>query len=582
VDRTDYFLVLGANPLVSQGSLMTAPGMRRRLRELRARGGKLVVVDPRRSETAVRADEHHFITPGGDAAFLFAMLHVLFEEGRVDLGRSAECATGLESVERVVAAWPPERVASRCGIPAPTIRRLAREFSEARSAVAYGRMGTCVQRFGTLASWALDLLCILTGNLDRPGGAMFPNPAAALHFAMEPEGPVRFGRWRSRVGDREEVLGEFAVMALAEEIETPGEGQVRALLTVAGNPLRSAPNSARLERAIGSLEFMVSLDYYLNETTRHAHLILPPTGPLQHAHYDLALYHFAVRNVAKWSPPVLEPEPGTRDAWQSSLELARRLMGLGAMDPGQFDDLVLRSFAERALAGSRHHGAVALDAVLEAVGKERGPERILDTLLRLGPYGDGCGRIPGGLTLARVQQSEHGLDLGALEAMLPGQLATASGRIELAPERLMADLPRLEAWLAEAPAATLQLINRRDLRSMNSWLHNLPGLSKGRERCTLQIHPQDATPRGLADGALARVRSRVGEIRVPVEVTGDVMPGVVSLPHGFGHDGEGLGLRVATRRPGSNVNAVSDDAPTDAPSGASMLFGLPVEVERSI
>jgi len=581
VDHSDYFLMLGANPLVSQGSLMTAPGIRRRLRELRARGGKLVVVDPRRSETAARADEHHFIAPGTDAAFLFAMLHVLFEEGRVDLGRCAGIVRGLEEVERAVAGFPPERVAARCGIPAATIRRLAREFSDARSAVAYGRMGTCVQRFGTLASWGLDLLCILTGNLDRRGGAMFVNPAAPLHFALESERPVRFGRWRSRVGGREEVLGEFAVMALAEEIETPGEGQVRALVTVAGNPVRTAPNSARLERALASLEFMVSLDYYVNETTRHAHLILPPTGPLERGHYDLALYHFSVRNVAKWSPPVFEPEPGTRDAWQTSLELARRLMGLGATTHAQFDDLVLRTFAGRALADSRFHGELDLDRVVEAAGKEPGPERILDVLLRLGPYGDGCGRNPGGLTLARVQQSEHGIDLGALEPRLPEQLATASGCVELAPERLLADLPRLEGWLGEPPAPSLQLINRRDLRSMNSWLHNLPGLAKGRERCTLQMHPQDAGSRGLADGALARVRSRVGEIRVPVELTLDVMPGVVSLPHGFGHDGDGLGLRVATQRPGSNVNAVSDDAPTDAPSGASVLFGLPVEVERA-
>jgi anaerobic selenocysteine-containing dehydrogenase len=589
VDRTDYFLMLGANPLVSQGSLMTAPGIRRRLRDLRARGGKLVVVDPRRSETAARADEHHFITPGSDVAFLFALLHVLFDEGRIELGACAPLVTGLEDVERMVAGYTPERVAPRCAIPAETIRRLAREFSAARSAVAYGRMGTSVQRFGTLACWGLDLLCVLTGNLDRPGGLMFGNPAAPLHFALESERPLRFGRWQSRVGQRDEVLGEFAVMALAEEIETPGTGQVRGLLTIAGNPLRTAPNSARLERAIASLDFMVSLDYYVNETTRHANLILPPTSPLERAHYDLALNHFAVRNVAKWSPAVFEPEPGTRDAWQTSLELARRLMGLGALAPAQFEDLVLRSFAERVLADSRFRSDLTLDAMLEAVGKEPGPERVLDVLLRLGPYGDGCGRVPEGLTLARVQRSEHGIDLGPLEPMLPAQLVTASRQIELAPERLRADLPRLGAWLEEAPPevegtppGALQLINRRDLRSMNSWLHNLPGLAKGRERCTLQIHPQDATPRGLAHGAFAMLRTRIGEIRVPVEVTADVMPGVVSLPHGFGHEGDGLGLRVASRRPGSNVNAVSDDAPVDAPSGASVLFGLPVEVERAL
>jgi anaerobic selenocysteine-containing dehydrogenase len=583
VDRSDYFLMLGANPLVSQGSLMTAPGIRTRLRRLRERGGKLVVVDPRRSETAERADEHHFIRPGGDAAFLLALIHVLFEEGRVRLGACAGQVNGLAEVERIAAAFAPERVAPRCGIPAETIRRLAREFAQAKSAVAYGRMGTCVQRFGTLASWALDLLCILTGNLDRPGGAMFVRPAAPLHFALEPDGPVRFGRWQSRAGGRDEIVGEFPVTALAEEIETPGEGQVRGLVTVAGNPLRTAPNSARLERAIASLDFMVSLDFYLNETTRHADVILPPTGPLEHGHYDVALYHFSVRNVAKWSPAALEPEPGGRDAWQTSLELGRRLMGLATLPPAQFDDLVLRQFAERALERSRFRGELSLEAVLEAVGKEPGPERILDALLRTGPYGDGCGREPGGLTLARVQQSEHGIDLGPLEPMLPDQIATASGQIELAPERVVADLPRLEAWLCESPAqgASLALINRRDLRSMNSWLHNLPALAKGRERCTLQIHPEDARARGLEDGAKARLRSRVGEVCVPVELTDAVMRGVVSLPHGFGHEGDGLGLRVASRRPGCNVNAVSDDLPSDAPSGASMLFGLPVEVERA-
>jgi anaerobic selenocysteine-containing dehydrogenase len=285
--------------------------------------------------------------------------------------------------------------------------------------------------------------------------------------------------------------------------------------------------------------------------------------------------------VAKWSPAVFEPEPDGRDAWQTALELARRLMGLSALAPEQFDGLVLRQFAERALARSRFHGDVTLDAVLEAVGKEPGPERVLDALLRLGPYGDGCGREPSGLTLARVQQSEHGLDLGALEPQLPGHIATASGRIELAPDRVVADLPRLEAWLDEGSGGGLQLINRRDLRSMNSWLHNLPALAKGRERCTLQIHPQDAASRGLADGAQALLRSRVGEIRVPVEVTDAVMPGVVSLPLGFGHDGPELELRVATRRPGRNVNVVSDDVPIDAPSGSSMLFGVPVEVERA-
>jgi anaerobic selenocysteine-containing dehydrogenase len=581
VDRSDFLLVVGANPLVSNGSLMTAPGIRDRLARLRARGGKLVVVDPRRSETAQRADEHHFIVPGTDASFLLAMLHVLFAEGRVRLGRCEGLVNGLDAVERAVAELPPERVAPGCGIDAATIRRLARELSDAPSAACYGRMGTCVQRFGTLASWAIDLLAILTGNLDRPGGCMFTKPAAPLHFVFETDGPVRFGRWQSRVSGRDEVLGEFPASVLAEEIDTPGEGRVRALVTVAGNPVRTFPNSARLERALSSLDFMVSLDYYVNETTRHADLILPPTGPLERPHYDLALNHFAVEGVAKWSEPVLAAEPGSRDAWHTSLELSRRIMGLTSLEVAQVDDLVLRQFAALALAASRWRDALELEAVLEGAGKEPGPERILDVLLRLGPYGDGFGCEPEGLTLARLKRHPHGLGLGPLTPLLPDPLATASGRIELAPERLLADLPRLEASLYEPARPGLRLINRRDVRSMNSWLHNLPALSKGRDRCTLQIHPDDARERGLLDGDTALLRTRVSEIRVPVEISALVMRGVVSLPHGFGHDAAGARLHVAARRPGANVNAVTDDAPLDAPSGTSVLFGGPVEVEAA-
>jgi anaerobic selenocysteine-containing dehydrogenase len=436
-----------------------------------------------------------------------------------------------------------------------------------------------VQRFGTLASWALDLLAILTGNLDRPGGAMFARPAAPLHPVFEAGGPFRAGRWQSRVSGRDEVLGEFPAAALAEEIETPGEGRVRALVTVAGNPVRTFPNSERLERALASLDFLVCLDYYRNETTRHADLILPPGGPLERGHYDLALNHFAVRNVARWSPPALDPEPGTRDGWQTSLELARRVLAPTPPELAQLDALVLRHFAGLALGASRFRDRLSLGEVLDALGKEPGPERILDALLRLGPWGDGCGLEPEGLSLARVKQHEHGLDLGPLVPVLPEALATASGKIELAPERVVADLPRLEAWLAEPIATGLRLVNRRDARSMNSWLHNLPSLAKGRDRCTLQIHPDDAAARGLASGGEALVRTRVGAIRAPVEVTDEVMRGVVSLPHGFGHAEPGVELRVAARRPGANVNAVTDDLPRDLPSGASMLFGGPVEVE---
>jgi anaerobic selenocysteine-containing dehydrogenase len=581
IDRCDYLLVVGANPLVSNGSLMTAPGVRQRLAALRARGGKIVVIDPRRSETAQKADEHHFITPGSDAAFLLSMVHVLFDEGLVTLGACEGRVSGLADVERIVADYAPAAVAPRCAIDASTIRRLTRELAGASSAATYGRLGACVQRFGTLTSWALDLLAILSGNLDRPGGSMFANPAATLHGVTEADWPVRFGRWTSRVSAKDEIMGEFPTTVLAEEIETPGAGQVRGLVTIAGNPARTFANSNRIERALESLEFMVSLDYYVNETTRHADLILPPTGPLERGHYDLALNHFAIRNVAKWSAPVFEPEPDSRDAWTTSLELARRFMGLDSLELPEVDALVLRQFAGIALAGSTFREELSIEQVLDQLDEGPGPERVLDTMIRLGAHGDGFGRRREGLTLAKIKDAKHGLDLGPLTPMLPGQIRTESGSIELAPQRLLSDVPRLAAWLSQEPEPGLQLINRRDIRSMNSWLHNLPALSKGRDRCTLQIHPDDARTRGLASGETALVRTRVGELEAPVEVTPAVMPGVVSLPHGFGHTGEGLGLGVAAKRPGANVNAVTDDIHHDVPSGSTMLFGAHVEVTKA-
>jgi anaerobic selenocysteine-containing dehydrogenase len=580
VDRTAYWLIVGANPVVSQGSILTAPGIADRLRGIRARGGKVVVIDPRRSETAELADEHHFVTPGTDAALLLAMAHVLFAEERVRLGAAHAHVAGLEELRACTRAFSPERVAEPCGIPAETIRRLARELAAAPSAVVYGRMGTSVQAFGTLACWAIDVLTILTGNLDRPGGALWARPAASLHFAFEAGGgPVKLGRWRSRASGHEERFGDLPMPALAEEIETPGEGRVRALVTVAGNPLNTAPNPARLERALASLDFVVALDCYVNETTRFAHVVLPPSGPLERNHYDVLLMHVAARNAAKWSPAALEPGPEARSGWETALELSRRLLGLTGVAPAAFDALVLRQLVAPALAASRFAGSLGVEELVEAVGKEPGVERVIDALLRIGPYGDGCGRVPGGLSLARVKAAEHGLDLGPLEPQLPGAVITASGRVELAPERMRADLPRLEAFLARGAEAPLRLVNRRDGRSMNSWLHNLPALAKGRERCTLQIHPRDAARRRIEDGARVRLVGAVGALEAPAEVTDAVMPGVVSLPHGFGHRGEGAALRVAQERPGANVNAVTDDLALDEASGAGALFGQPVEVE---
>ena len=579
LDRTDHLFVIGANPVVSNGSLMTAPDVRGRLKALRARGGKLVVVDPRRSETADVADEHHFIRPGSDAALLLAMVHTLFDESLVDPGSVAGFVDGLDVVRESVAGLSPERVAAHCGIAAATIRRLAGELAAAPSAVAYGRMGTCCQPFGTLSCWALELLNVLTGNLDRPGGAMFARAAAPIDFAFNQGGQgIEFGRHRSRVGGYDEIFGELPVAALAEEIATPGEGQVRALLTVSGNPVLSAPDSDALDRALGSLDFMVCIDLFLNETTRHADLILPPLDPLESDTYDVGLYNLAIRNVAKWSPAAFAAPPGTRPVWEIVLELARRLMGLEALSVSQVDDIVVAQFAQMALAAHPLAGSVSAERVMAEIGKQPGPDRILDLLLRLGPHGDGFGENPDGLTRARVAAHEHGLDLGPLVPALPAKLSTASGRIELAPPRILADLPRLEAWLAEPPANGLVLIGRRDPRSMNSWLHNCESLSSGRPRCTLHLHPEDAGRLGIEDGARVRLATATASLEVAVEYSDRLMPGVVSLPHGWGHDLPGTRVRVASRRPGVNTNRLLAAANVDRPSGASILNAVPVSI----
>lgn len=595
VDRTDHLLVLGANPLASNGSLMTAPDMRGRLRALRARGGKLVVLDPRRSRTAEVADEHHFIRPATDAFFLFALVNVLFDEGLADPGeRLEELTDGIDTVRAAAAPFTPEAVAPVCGIEAGTIRRIARELAGAPRAAVYGRIGTCTQTFGTLASWLVDVLNVLTGNLDRDGGAMFPLGAAGHSNGAGTPGRgrgVRFGRWTSRVRELGEIYGELPVAALAEEIDTPGEGQVRALITMAGNPVVSTPNSDRLDAALGELELMVSVDVYVNETTRHADVILPGPSPLRRPHYDLALYQFAVHNVAHYSPPVLPAEPDLPDEWITLLRLTGVAAGMGAdANVGVIDDGVIGMLVQRevATAESPVFGREPAE-LLEALEPRVGPERMLDLMLRTGPYGDGFGARSEGpqLTLAKLEAAPHGIDLGPLTSRLPDVLRTPSGKIELAPPPLIDDVERLRAALAEHPAAGaemngegggLVLVGRRQLRSNNSWMHNLPVLVKGKPRCTLHVHPDDAARFELGDGELASVRSRTGAVVVAVEITDAIMRGVVSLPHGWGHDVAGTVQRVASEHGGTNSNVLADDQLIDAPSGNAVLNGIPVEL----
>jgi len=557
VDRTKHLLVLGANPLVSNGSLMTAPDMRGRLRAIRERGGKVVVVDPRRSRTAQVADEHHPIRPGTDALLLFALVNVLLEE---NLATPVEPVDGMARIAQLARDFTPDSVAPVTGIDAAEIRRMARELAAADSAAVYGRIGTTTQAFGTLTSWLVDVLNVLTGNLDKPGGVMFPLAAAGqVNSAPGKRRPFATGRWKSRVRGLPEVFGELPVAALAEEISTPGEGRIRALITVAGNPCLSSPNADRLAEALPQLDFMLSLDVYLNETTRHADVILPGPTPLERSHYDVALYQLAVRNVANYTPAALPSH--LPQEWETLLRLTGIVTGQGPdADIAALDSFAAAQIAQRA----------GLDPTV--AGDRTGPERLLDLMLRAGPYD---------LTLADLEAAPHGVDLGPLRPRLPDVLSTASGKIELAPEAVVSDVPRLAAELRRG-ADDMVLIGRRHLSSNNSWMHNLEPLVRGQNRCTMLVHPQDARRLGLVDGGLAVVNSKTGKLEVPVEVSDEIRPGVVSIPHGWGHDQPGTKAAVAAAHAGVNSNLVADETLLDALSGTAVLNGIPVEVSPSL
>jgi anaerobic selenocysteine-containing dehydrogenase len=585
IDRCQCLVILGANPLVSNGSLMTAPNFGERLKRLRERGGKVIVVDPCRTKTAKAADEYHAIRPGSDAYLLFAMVHTLFAENLVSPGRLGEHTVGMEEVRALAEPFTPEEVSERCGIAAEVIRTLTRTLAAANGAAVYGRIGTCTQQFGTLASWLVEVIHVLTGNLDHEGGAMFTKPA---HGPANTKGApgvghgLRVGRWKSRVRGCPEILGELPVACLAEELETPGENQIRAMITVAGNPCLSAPNSARLARAFEGLEFMVSLDLYLNETTRHANVILPGLSPLENGHYDFVFSQFAIHNHARYSPPVFEPPEGHVSEWESLLKLVGIVSGMGPRtDTGLTDDGVMLRMVQREVKGASSviHGRDPQE-ILAALEPRRGPARVTDFMLRTGPYGEGFGTRPDGLSLAALERNPRGIDLGPMCPRVPEVLRTPSGKIELAPTLIVNDVARLREGLYEAKPQ-MALIGRRDLRSNNSWMHNVDHLVSGKPRCTLQIHPKDAERLGLRDSSPARVSSRVGSIVIPVEISEDISPGVVSIPHGWGHDEPGTGQRIAGLHAGVNSNRLADDVPLDAPSGNSVLCGIPVTISKA-
>ena len=574
IERTQLLVILGANPMVSNGSLWTVPDFRGKARDLRARGGRLVVIDPRRTETAAIADRHIPIRPGGDAFLLLGVVHALFAEDRVRLGSMAAHVAGVDALARAIAAFSAERVAARCGVDAATIRELARDLATTERAAVYGRIGTCTQEYGTLASWLVDVVNVLTGHLDQPGGAMFPRPAAFAANTLGTPGRgkgVTLGRRRTRVSGAPEVMGELPMTCLAEEIETPGEGQVRALVTIASNPVLSAPNGPRLAAAIAGLDLVVSLDIYRNETTRLADVILPGLSPLEEAHYDVALPAFAFRNTARYSRPVLPASQPPE--WQALLRLTAIVTGQPDATATELDDRLAADDVKRVA------GPLA-DHVLRQISRWAGPERLLDLALRGGPYGDRFGATPGGLTLEQVMAAPGGVDLGELAPRIPEVLRTPSGQIELAPPLLLDDLQRAAADL-DRPTPALVIIGRRQLRSNNSWMHNLPMLASGRFRCTALVHPTDAARLGLRDGGRARITSTAGDRAIEVEVAIDaaMMPGVVSLPHGWGHDQADTALGVAARRPGANLNAIVDDRARDPLSGNAVLNGTPIEMQ---
>jgi anaerobic selenocysteine-containing dehydrogenase len=534
IDRTDYMLILGGNPIASNGSMMTVPDVAHRLKAIQERGGKVIVIDPRHTETAEKASEHHFIKPGTDAFFLLAMIYTIFKDKSVNLGKLSEFTDGIAQVRKVANDFSPQKVAPLVGIPAADIRRIARDFVAANSAVCYGRVGVSTQAFGGVCQWLINVINIITGNFDKAGGAMFTSPA--FDILAQAKHDTRFNRWQSRVRGLPEFAGELPVAALAEEILTEGEGQIKAMITSCGNPILSAPNGVALDKAFSSLEFMVSVDIYLNETTRHANIILPPATGLEVSHYDVTFHHLAVRNTAKYAPPLFEKAEGAKYDWEIFQELAHLLNGkTGTCTP-------------------------------------EAPEVKLDMGLKHGAYQ---------LSVQQLIDNPHGIDLGELKPVLPQRLFTPNKRVDLAPTIFINDIERVKKAMTQAAPSQefpFLLIGRRHLRDNNSWLHNSQRLIKGRNRCTLMMHPADATILNLDNEQVIKITSRVGTVELPIEITENMMRGVVSMPHGYGHGRPGVQLNIAQQHAGVSVNDLTDELVLDELTGNAAFSNVAVRV----
>ncbi|KUI44884.1 molybdopterin dinucleotide-binding protein [Mycobacterium sp. GA-1199] len=588
VDHTDHLMILGANPSASQGSMLSAPDLMGRLAAIRRRGGTVTVVDPRRTPTAHRASQWIPIRPGTDALLLFAILHTFAERGWVR--RPAHLngrITGLDEVIAMAGEFSPEAVATTCGIDAPTIRRLASDLAHAERPVLYSRIGACTQEFGTLSTWLVFVVNIALGSLDIRGGAVFPKPATWSPMFMKPPDQDgdgwQFGRFRSRVRGAPEVFSQYPISCLAEEIDTPGEGRLRGLITVAGNPVVSAPGARRLDAALPRLDAMIAVDSWLNETTRHAHVILPGLSPLERPHADGLYWIYAISSCLKWSEPVFAPEPDRPSEWEILLRLAGAMVGtpMPDVDVAAMDDLYVAGLVATACL-TPHNPLSGRDAQeATAALKGIGPERLVDLGIRLGPWGDDLGARPGGLTLDELKRHPHGLRLGELEGgRLDEVLCTPSGTVELVHPQIVGDVPRLRARLYRG-ADELVLTSRRHLRSNNSWMHNVPALMRGKDRCTLLIHPDDAARVGLRSRDVAQVSTSEGTVTVLAEVSDEMMPGVVSLPHGWGHGLDGTNLRVANDHPGVNSNLLNPAHLIDVPSNTQVVNGVPCHVRRA-
>jgi anaerobic selenocysteine-containing dehydrogenase len=534
IDRTDFFLIFGGNPITSNGSLMTAPDVANRLATVKQRG-KVIVIDPRKTETAQRASEHFFIKPGRDVYLLLAIVNTLFAEGLVKPERLLDFTDGIEQLKEISAVFTPESAEKLTGISAVEIRRLTREFAGAERAVCYGRMGISVQKFGGLCNWLISSINILTGNFDRQGGAMFTAPAFDF-VALAKMGENIYNRWHSRVRGLPEFMSELPVAALAEEMLTTGEGQIKALITSCGNPVLSTPNGRQMDKALRKLNFMVSIDIYINETTRHADIILPPATGLENSHYDIVFNSFAVRNVAKYSPPLFPKTDGAKFDWEIFQELTHRLNG-------------------------NSKGLIT-----------QPPEVKLEMALQFGPYG---------LSLDKLKSEPHGIDLGELKPCLPERLMTSDKRINLAPRVFVNDIARLkkEADSAADPEFPFLLIGRRHLRDCNSWLHNTERMMKGKNRCTVMINPADAAGLKVTDKQVVSVSSRVGKIELPAEITEDIAPGTLSIPHGYGHNRDGVKLDVASRFAGVSINDLTNETVLDELTGNAAFSNVRVKIQ---